>query len=105
MGFEKAMERRAWTFALASVAAVLAVDGNVVREARIVLGGVANVPRRAPAAEAVLLGAPRTLETIDAAARSATDGAAPLSQNGYKVPLVEGLVRRALRRCFETEAS
>jgi xanthine dehydrogenase YagS FAD-binding subunit len=97
------MERRVWTFALASVAVVVAAEGDRVQQARLVLGGVANVPRRALAAEAVLAGAPRTPDTIDAAAQSATDGASPLSRNGYKIPLLHGLVRRALRRCLDLE--
>src|SRR5262249_49173957 len=42
----KVMDREAWTHALVSVAAVLFFDGDVCRDARIVLGGVAPIPWR-----------------------------------------------------------
>ncbi|HMQ32449.1 MAG TPA: FAD binding domain-containing protein, partial [Chloroflexaceae bacterium] len=56
----KAMDRKVWAFALVGVAAVLRMGGpggRRVEEARLVLGGVAPVPWRAAAAEAVLAGA------------------------------------------------
>jgi xanthine dehydrogenase YagS FAD-binding subunit len=97
--YEKAMDRRAWAFALVSAAAVLAVDAEGrVAAAEIVLGGVAAVPRRADAAAQVLLG--RRLD--DAAAReageAAAQGARPLSRNAYKAPLLVGVVRAAVTR-------
>ena len=59
------------------------------------LGGVAPIPWHAPAAEAALRGKPLNDETIRAAALAATEGAKPLAQNGYKVPLTQTMVRRA----------
>src|SRR5260370_32095020 len=44
--FEKAMERKTWSFALVSVAVSVKVIGGVARDARIVPGGVAPVPSR-----------------------------------------------------------
>ncbi|MBA2519143.1 MAG: hypothetical protein H0V24_05720, partial [Chloroflexia bacterium] len=64
--------------------------------ARLVLGGVAPVPYRARAAEDALIGAKISDEVIRQAAALAVAGATPLSQNGYKVPLAEVLIRRAL---------
>jgi xanthine dehydrogenase YagS FAD-binding subunit len=92
----KAMDRQAWSFALASVATRLTLEGDVIREARIVLGGVANTPWRAPEAEAALVGQPMTRELAAQAARLAVQGAAPLSLNGYKVRLARELTRRAI---------
>ena len=96
--FEKAMERKTWGFALVSVAVSAKLIGGVVRDARIVLGGVAPVPWRAREAEKLLEG--RLLD--DAACRAAADAALekaePLKDNGYKVPLARELVRRTLRR-------
>lgn len=92
----KAMERQAWSFALASVAARLTLEGDIVREARVVLGGVANTPWRARAAEAALVGQPLTNEGAAQAAGLAVQGAAPLALNGYKVRLAQELTRRAI---------
>lgn len=96
--FEKAMERKTWSFALVSVAVSVKIIGGVARDARIVLGGVAPVPWRARDAEKLLEG--RTLDdaACQAAADAALERAEPLKDNGYKVPLGRELVRRTLRR-------
>jgi len=95
----KAMERKAWTFALAGVAAALRLseDGKVL-DARVVLSGVAPVPWRAFRSEEALLNEKAGEKAFAAAARAAIEGASPLMHNGYKLPLVEALVRRALQR-------
>ncbi len=95
----KFKERDSLDFALASVAAAVEVAANkTVRQARVVLGGVAPVPWRAPKAEAFLVGKTLTKDVLAEAARLALDGAAPLEKNAYKVPLTETLVRRALAK-------
>lgn len=96
--FEKAMERKSWSFALVSVAASIKVIGGVARDARIVLGGVAPVPWRAREAEKLLEGQVLDDAACAAAADAALDKAEPLKDNGYKVPLARELVRRTLRR-------
>jgi xanthine dehydrogenase YagS FAD-binding subunit len=96
--YVKVAERAVWDFALASAAVQLAFDGDTVRDARVVLGGVAPVPRRAAGAEDALSGRHLTDEAIQDAVQAATEGAEPLSQNGYKVDLVRGVVAEALRR-------
>jgi len=96
--FEKAMERKTWSFAQVSVAVSVKIIGGTIRDARIVLGGVAPVPWRARDAEKLLEG--RTLDdtACQAAADAAMEHAEPLKDNGYKVPLARELVRRTLRR-------
>jgi xanthine dehydrogenase YagS FAD-binding subunit len=95
----KFKERDSLDFALASVAAAVEVASNkTVKQARVVLGGVAPVPWRAPKAEAFLVGKTLTKDVLAEAARLALDGAAPLEKNAYKVPLTETLVRRALAK-------
>ena len=93
----KVAERGERDFALASVAVQVTLAEGRVAQARIVLGGVAPVPWRAPEAEAALVGQPLSEAAIQAASMAATAGARPLSQNGYKVELAQGLVREALR--------
>ena len=92
----KAMDRQAWSFALASVAARLTLEGDTVREARIVLGGVANTPWRTREAEAALIGQPITSELAAQAAALAVQDATPLTLNGYKVRLARELTHRAI---------
>ena len=54
--FVKAKERQAMDFALASVALSLEVDGDVISDSRVVLGGVSPLPFRAQGAELALTG-------------------------------------------------
>jgi xanthine dehydrogenase YagS FAD-binding subunit len=92
----KAMDRKTWAFALVGVAARIKQEAGRISEARVVLGGVANVPWRATAAEQVLVGQAPNPEVLAAAADAALSGAEPLAKNGYKVPITHALVRRAL---------
>ena len=74
------------------------VEGGAITEAAVALGGVAPVPLRASAAEAVLLGKKPEASVLAAAAEAAKEGAAPLPMTGYKVDLVVGTVLEALER-------
>jgi xanthine dehydrogenase YagS FAD-binding subunit len=89
-------ERQAFDWPLVSTAIAIKLDGGTVKEARVVLGAVAPVPWRSPKAEQALVGRPLDAATALGAARAATVGAAPLSDNGYKLALVQTLVRRTL---------
>ena len=92
----KFREKGSFDFALASVALTLVQEGGTIREARVVLGGVAPIPWRAKGAEAALAGQAASRATFEKAAVEAVRGAEPLAHNGYKVPLVKGLLIRAL---------
>jgi xanthine dehydrogenase YagS FAD-binding subunit len=94
--YVKEMVREIWDFALCSVAAMVTVKGGVIADARIVLGGVAPIPYRAAKAEAALVGKPLTEANAAAAGAAAVEGARPLAKNGYKVPLTQAVVKRAL---------
>jgi xanthine dehydrogenase YagS FAD-binding subunit len=95
----KFKERESLDFALASVAAALQLASNkTVRDARIVLGGVAPIPWRVPAAENFLAGKELTPDVLAEAGKLALADAKPLEKNAYKVPLAQTLVRRALSK-------
>ena len=94
--YDEIRERQAFDWPLVSLAASVSLDGGVVKEARVVLGAVAPIPWRSNRAEAALIGKPLNEATLQDAARAAIVGAAPLSDNGYKVGLVQTLVRRTL---------
>ena len=95
--FEKVADRNVWDFALVSVAAVMKLNGGNITDARFACGGVACVPQRLPAVERAVIGKPRNDETGLAAGAIASNGAVTLNYNHFKVPLIENLVRRAVR--------
>ncbi len=94
--YRKVRTRQAWDFAIAGVALALVFDGDTVTSADVFLSGVAPVPWRAAGVEAAITGTTLDAATITAAAEAAVAGAEPLSENGYKVPLVKGLVTEQL---------
>jgi xanthine dehydrogenase YagS FAD-binding subunit len=94
--YDEVRERQAFDWPLVSMAASVRLDAGVVKDARIVLGAVAPIPWRSNRAEAALVGKPLNEATLVEVARAAIVGAAPLSDNGYKVGLVQTLVRRTL---------
>ena len=94
--YRKVRERSAWDFALTSVALALRLEADHVAEARVVLGGVAPIPWRSKAAERILEGRPLGKAAAREAAREAARGAQPMSENRYKVQLVEGVVEESL---------
>jgi xanthine dehydrogenase YagS FAD-binding subunit len=83
-----------WPLVMAAVS--LKMEGNSVRESRVVLYGVAPIPWRSEAAEKAIRDQAVTMETAAAAGLAAVQAAKPLSMNGYKVPLVQTAVKRAL---------
>ncbi|HVS82016.1 MAG TPA: xanthine dehydrogenase family protein subunit M [Pyrinomonadaceae bacterium] len=95
----KFKERDSMDFAIAAVAAAVAMGANkTISEARLVLGGVAPIPWRVPKAEASLIGKTMSGEVLMNAAKIALAGAKPLEKNAYKIPLTQTLVRRALAK-------
>lgn len=91
----KVRDRASYEFALTSAAVVLVIKDGVIREGRLGLGGVGTVPWRARRAEDVLRGAPARIETFQAAAEVALEGAIPRRDNAFKVELAKRTVVRA----------
>jgi xanthine dehydrogenase YagS FAD-binding subunit len=83
-------------YPLASAAASLTLRGNLVSDARIVLGQVAPVPWPSSQAVEAIVGRPINAETAEAAGAAAVSVATPLSHNEYKVQLAKVAVKRAL---------
>jgi xanthine dehydrogenase YagS FAD-binding subunit len=88
--------KQSFDWPLVAAAAVLHLDNGKVRDARVVLGSVAPVPIRSTATEQVLIGNTVSDDLATRAGHAATEGAAPLKSNGYKVPLLAELVRRTV---------
>jgi len=92
----KLRDRASYSFALISVAAVIDLSGESIRDARLALGGVAHKPWRSMEAEAFLKGKPATVDTFQQAAEIALQGAKPLAHNGFKVNMAKRAIKRAL---------
>src|SRR5688572_27008106 len=83
-----------WPLAAASVNLVM--SGPAVKSARIVMGAVAPIPWRVPAAERVLAGKAITEAIAAEAANAAVAGARAMSGNAYKIQIAKTAVRRAI---------
>ncbi len=95
--FEKVRDRQVWDFPLVNVAAAIKPNGANIGESRLVVNAVAARPRRLKNVEAAIMGKPRNEETAKMAGDLAVQGAQTLKHNGYKVPLMRNLVKRAVR--------
>ncbi len=94
--YHKVRERLAWDHAIVAVATIVESGGGVVRDARVVLGGVAPIPWRARKAEDFLRGKKLDDTSAAQAGEIALEGARPLKDNVYKVKMAQDLVQRSL---------
>jgi xanthine dehydrogenase YagS FAD-binding subunit len=95
-GYRKVRARGSWDFAMAGLAHAVTLKAGKIADARLVLSGVAPTPWRLQAVEKLLIGQRPDAKIIARAADAAVVGAKPLEHNGYKVPLVRGLVEEVL---------
>ncbi|PKZ66807.1 xanthine dehydrogenase family protein subunit M [Gordonia sp. JH63] len=95
--YRKVRDRASYAFALVSVAAELSMNGDVIGEARIALGGVAHKPWRAERAESVVRGQRPSTELFAAAADAELGDARGLDGNEFKVPLARRTLVATLR--------
>ncbi len=93
----KVRDRASYAFALVSTAVVLEIEGEVINNARIALGGVGTKPWRSPEAEQVLVGARANEETFARAADAAMRAASPRRHNHFKVELAKRTLQDALK--------
>jgi xanthine dehydrogenase YagS FAD-binding subunit len=95
--FEKVRDRQVWDFPLVNIASAAVFSGGMIERIRIAVNGVAAHPLRLKQVEDAITGKPRDEATADMAGKLAIEGARPLRYNGYKVPLMRNLVKRAIR--------
>jgi 4-hydroxybenzoyl-CoA reductase subunit beta len=97
----KLRRRGSFDFPVLGVAAAVRLDGDVCRDARVVLGAVASTPRDAPDAARLLIGERLTPEVIARAAAAAARPAKPLDNTDlvyhYRKRMTRVYVTRALR--------
>ncbi|HEX8545229.1 MAG TPA: xanthine dehydrogenase family protein subunit M [Pseudomonas sp.] len=92
----KIRDRASYAFALVSVAAALELDGGIIRDVRLALGGVAHKPWRDKAVEQSLIGKPASRENFATAAYALLREALPLEHNAFKIKLARRAIIRAL---------
>lgn len=103
--YRKVRDRESYAFANASAAVAIDMDGDVLRDVRIGLGGVATIPWRAHRAEALLRGQALNETTAGAAAEAEFADAQPRGHNRYKVALGKATMVRALLEAQAVEIS
>jgi xanthine dehydrogenase YagS FAD-binding subunit len=96
--YKRAISRTYAEWPLVEVCARVVIADGVFRVARLAAGGIAPVPLRLVDCETALQDKPANAATIADAARLATSGAKPLPMTGYKLDLLEGLVRDVLEK-------
>lgn len=97
-GYEKFRIRNAIDFPIVSLAYAFDMAEGKVKDARIVLGAVASIPLRVPAAEAFLEGKAADPETAASIGEVAAQEVSALSKNTFKVQIVKALLRKMILR-------
>ncbi len=101
--------RRAGDFALAMALTSFRLEGGVIHDARLGIGGAEERPRRIGEAEAALNGQPPGTQAFDAAAAAVAAALDPMEDAGtsaqYRRELAQCLTSRALGRALESAAS
>jgi xanthine dehydrogenase YagS FAD-binding subunit len=92
----KLRDRASYAFALVSVAAALRLEGGMIAEVRLALGGVAHRPWRDPAAEAALRGQAPNEDNFRRAADVLLRDAKGFAHNAFKIDLARRALVRAL---------
>ncbi len=94
--FEKVRDRNVWDFPLMNVASAMKLSGANIENVRIAVNAVSPKPMRLKAVEDAVRGKPANAATGEMAGKLAVQGAVPLQFNGYKIPLMRNLVKRAI---------
>ncbi|MET3880434.1 xanthine dehydrogenase family protein subunit M [Chitinophaga sp. OAE865] len=92
----KVRDRASYAFALVSVAAALDISNNMIRSARLAMGGVAHKPWRLYEAEKALAGKAPTEENFRQAAAIALQSAKTYQHNQFKTGLSVNSIQTAL---------
>jgi xanthine dehydrogenase YagS FAD-binding subunit len=94
--FVKSRIRNALDFAIACVAVTVTLDGDTVKDSRVVFGGVAPAPYRDLGVEGRLNGSSLSTLSPRQAAAPALSSATPLQNNAYKVDVARGVLMEAI---------
>jgi len=96
--YKRAISRTYAEWPLVELVVRATVSGGKFDAVHVAAGGIAPVPLRLTAVERATAGAAVTAATAEAAAKQAVVGAKPLPMTGYKLDLLQGLVRDLVGR-------
>jgi xanthine dehydrogenase YagS FAD-binding subunit len=94
--YVKVRDRASFAFALASAAVALDLQGGIIKDARVALGGVGTKPWRSHEAERALVGKPAGVAAYRLAAEEAMRNAVGRGENDFKIELSRRTLVRAL---------
>ena len=94
--WEKVADRNVWDFSLVNIAAAFKLNGDAIEDSRIVAGAVQTTPRRLTNVENAIQGQTKNLATGESVKQIASEGARALAHTGFKIPLLQNLVKRAI---------
>ena len=95
--YVKIRDRASYAFALISVAAVLDMQGNTIRNARLAMGGVAHKPWRLTVSENFLKGKTASVDNFNQAATIAMNDAKGYGYNNFKLRLAPNTIVQTLK--------
>lgn len=98
--FQKIAKRRFDDISSVAIGYAVTVEDGIVTTARLGLGGVAATPLRATATEALLEGAPWTLETVRAAADTLAAEGTPMDDHRASAKYRTAMLRSSLERFY-----
>ncbi|MEJ7779067.1 MAG: xanthine dehydrogenase family protein subunit M [Daejeonella sp.] len=93
----KLRDRTSYAFALVSVASAFEIEGSIIKEARLALGGLAHKPWRNKDAEDILTNKEASVENFSAAADLILKDAKAYDRNAFKIELAR---RAIVRNCL-----
>ena len=99
--YQKLRRRGAFDFPVLGVAAWISTDNSVVKDARIILGGIAPSPMMVDEAGAALIGQPFDEERIQAAAEAAYVKARPLDNTDFVMNWRKQMTRQYTLRALK----
>lgn len=97
VSYLKVRDRNSYAFALVSAAVALHLENDIIKEARLAMGGVAHKPWRLSSAEAFLKGKPANEDNFRQAAQIAMQGAKAYQYNQFKLKLAPNTLIQSLK--------
>lgn len=98
----KVRDRQSYAFALVSVAAALELEGDVIKDIRVAMGGVAHKPWRRRDVEESYIGKVASTENFHELAETMLAGAIGFGGNTFKIELAKRAIVRALNEALKS---
>ncbi|MXO67167.1 FAD binding domain-containing protein [Altericroceibacterium endophyticum] len=101
--YRKVRERSSYAFALTSVAAIIAMEGDRIARADLAFGGLAHKPWHDPRLSTLLVGKLPSAALFDEAGDLLLEDAQGFGENDFKIPLARRTLAAVLAEATETE--